>query len=91
MIIQERISGRDLVITYSDAGKMIEQVGTGWRYAGAIDPDYMHREYIETNEDISAEELKDMVWEREDRDLINRLNMLEDALCELDMEEIINE
>ena len=91
MIIQERIAGRDLIITYSDAGKMIEQIGTGWHYAGAVDPDYMHREYIETNEDISEEELRDMMWEREDRDLINRLNMLEDALCELDMGENINE
>lgn len=91
MIIQERIAGRDLIITYSDAGKIIEQVGTGWQYAGAIDPDYMHREYIETDTDISEEELKDMMWEREDRDLINRLNMLEDALCELDMEGMIDE
>lgn len=91
MIIQKRISGRDLIITYSDAGKIIEQIGTGWRYAGAIDPDYMNRQYIETDEDISEEALKDMMWECEDRDLINRLNMLEDALCELDMEEKINE
>lgn len=84
MIVQERIAGRDLIVTYSDAGKIIEQVGTGWRYAGAVDPDYMHREYVETDEDISAEELKDMVWEREDRDTFARLNALEDALCEID-------
>lgn len=85
MLIQDRIQGRDLIITYSDAGKMIEQVGTGWRYAGAVDPDYMHREYIETDEDISAEELRDMVWEREDRDAFARLDMLEDVMCEQDM------
>lgn len=84
MIIQERLQGRDLVITYSDRGKIIEQVGTGWRYAGAIDPDYMHREYIETDEDISEESLKDMMWEREDRDIFQRMNAIEDALCELD-------
>ena len=84
MIVQERITGRDLIVTYSDSGKIIEQVGTGWRYAGAVDPDYMHREYIETEENISAEELKDMVWEREDRDAFARLNALEDALCEID-------
>ena len=44
MIVQERLTGKDLIITYSDAGKLIEQVGTGYRYAGAIDPDYMERE-----------------------------------------------
>lgn len=84
MIVQERIQGRDLIVTYSDAGKMIEQVGTGWRYAGAVDPDYMHREYVETDENVSAEELRDMVWEREDRDAFSRLDALEDALCEID-------
>lgn len=84
MIVQERIQGRDLIVTYSDAGKMIEQVGTGWRYAGAVDPDYMHREYVETDENVSAEELRDMAWEREDRDAFRRLDALEDALCEID-------
>jgi len=86
MIVQDRIPGRDLIITYSDAGKIIEQIGTGYRYAGAVDPDYMHREYIETEEDISAEELADMMWERDDYDLRRRIEILEDALCELDME-----
>ena len=84
MLIQQRIPGRDLIITYSDAGKVLEQIGTGYRYAGAVDPDYMHREYIETDEDISAEALADFMWEHEDYDLRQKIILIENALCELD-------
>lgn len=86
MIIQQRVPGRDLIITYSDNNKIIEQVGTGYRYAGAVDPDYMNRQYIETDEDISTEGLSHFMWEQEDYDLRNRIAILENALCELDME-----
>lgn len=64
MIVTEfyktREDGVRLVRTYSDRGMMIEQVGTGARYAEAIDPENIGREYIETNEmpdavDIPAE------------------------------------
>lgn len=59
MIVTEyyatRPDGIVLVRTYSDADMMIEQVGTGKRYAEAIDPEEMHREYIETDEPIVEE------------------------------------
>lgn len=48
--------GTNLILTYSDANMMIEQVGTGARYAEAIDPDFMGRTYIETDEPIPQEE-----------------------------------
>ena len=47
--------GTKLIKTYSDQGMMIEQVDTGIRYAEAIDPDFMNREYIETDEIIPEE------------------------------------
>ena len=86
MVIQERLAGRDLILSYSDSGYMIEQVETGYRYAGAVDPDYMHREYVETDEKIGEEELRSIEWEREDRDYNARISAIEDALCEMDME-----
>lgn len=48
--------GTKLIKTYSDQGMMIEQVETGIRYAEAIDPDFMNREYTETDEPIPVEE-----------------------------------
>lgn len=53
--------GTNLIKTYSDQGVMIEQVGTGVRYAEAIDPDFMNREYIETGEVIPEEEIEEEV------------------------------
>lgn len=44
----------DLVITYSDQHMMIRQDETGYLYDEAIDPEYMHRTYTET--DIPIEE-----------------------------------
>lgn len=60
MIVQERLEDNPTLIkTYSDSGFMIEQVGTGIRYSEAIDPEDMHRTYIETDEpiDIPDEEV----------------------------------
>ena len=48
-----------LVRTYSDAGMMIEQDGTGQRYSEAIDPADSGRTYAETDEPISDEEARD--------------------------------
>lgn len=48
-----------LVRTYSDAGLMIEQDGTGQRYSEAIDPEGSGRTYTETDEPISDEEARD--------------------------------
>ena len=60
MLQQEIITtwedGTKLIRTYSDAGFMIQQVETRIRYSEAIDPDFMHREYIETNEPIAPDE-----------------------------------
>lgn len=41
-----------LVLTYSDRNKMISQDETGYLYTEAIDPDFMHRTYTETEIDI---------------------------------------
>ena len=50
MIRTERLAGStDLVRTYSDAGLMIIQDGTGDMYAEAVDPDYMGRTYTESD------------------------------------------
>lgn len=57
MIITERVEGSaDLVRTYSDAGMMIVQDGTGDMYAEAIDPDYMNRTYTESNVPIPVDD-----------------------------------
>lgn len=48
--------GTNLILTYSDENFMIEQVDTGIRYAEAIDPDFMNRTYIETDEPIPEED-----------------------------------
>lgn len=50
--------GRIFVRTYSDAGYVIEQVGTGFRFAEAIDPHDMAatRTYIETDDPVELPE-----------------------------------
>lgn len=60
MIKQEQIiiNGRQLVKTYSDAGKYIIQVGTNVKYAEAVDIPNKHS-YIESSEDIVIEENKE--------------------------------
>lgn len=56
MIIQERLEeGSDLIKSYSNLGFMIEQVGTGIRYAEAVDPEYMNRQYTETDESVEPD------------------------------------
>lgn len=57
MIKQETFmyNGRQLVKTYSNAGKYIIQDGTGDKYAEAVDPADMHRTYTESDEDIEYE------------------------------------
>ena len=66
MIIQEQIENTNLIKTYSNNNVMIEQVETGIRYAEAIDPVFMNREYIETNEPISDEEIEEIISEERD-------------------------
>lgn len=60
MLQQEIIAtwedGTNLIRTYSDTNFMIEQIETRIRYSEAIDPDFMHREYIETDEPIIPDE-----------------------------------
>lgn len=53
MIITEPFKD-DLILTYSDQHMKIRQDGTGILYDAAIDPDYTHRTYTET--DIPIEE-----------------------------------
>lgn len=62
------VNGRLLVLTYSDAGYMVERDGI--RYDKAIDPAEFNRQYIETDElvedeaseqELSAEEALDII------------------------------
>lgn len=55
IVTEEYMTRKDGVVlmrTYSDNKKMIEQVGTGNRYSGAIDISPVRYTYIETEEDI---------------------------------------
>lgn len=54
MIVTERFSDT-LIKTYSDRGMMIEQIGTGARFAEAIDPEDMGRTYAETDEPVEQD------------------------------------
>ena len=57
MIVTEQYEDRpDLVRTYSNTGMVIEQVGTGIRYAEAVDGIDSCRTYIETDEPIDKPE-----------------------------------
>ena len=51
-----RADGVELTRTWSDAGMMIERDGI--RYAEAIDPTHLGREYIETDEPIEVIEIE---------------------------------
>lgn len=54
MIKQEKrtINGMNFIYTFSDAGYMIRQTGTGTIYTDAYDPEGIGREYEETEEKI---------------------------------------
>ena len=61
MLIQEIIQpetegGWVLVKTYSDAGFKVRQIETGDLYTEAIDPQFTHREYEETDIPVDWEE-----------------------------------
>ena len=60
--------GRIFVRTYSDAGYVIEQVGTGFRFAEAIDPHDMAatRTYIETDDPVELPEHEQQEVEESD-------------------------
>lgn len=63
MIVQENYyedDGRIFVRTYSNLGFVIEQVGTGFRFAEAIDPHDSGRTYIETNDPVDLEPLEQL-------------------------------
>jgi hypothetical protein len=57
MIKQEtvEIRGKQYRKTYSDAGKMIEQVGTGRLYSEAVDWPNSPHEYVETDIPIEVQ------------------------------------
>ena len=59
MVLSEHYKTRDdgveLTRTWSDRGMMIER--DGLRYAEAIDPTHLGREYTETDEPIVMEEM----------------------------------
>ena len=60
MIIQTRMQTSPdswvLIKTFSDRGMMIRQDETGDLYAEAIDPEFAHRTYTETETPIPAPE-----------------------------------
>ena len=53
---REREDGVRLVITYSDIRHYIISDETGAKYDSAIDPEYLHRTYTESDEPIPEEE-----------------------------------
>ena len=59
MIVTEKviIGDKEFIRTYSDAGKMIQQVETGDLYSDAIDN--IPHEYEETEEDIETPQEKE--------------------------------
>lgn len=61
MIIEEKIiiNERELIKTYSDAGKYIIQTDTGIRYAEAVDVPNRYT-YTESNEDIEIEKTEEI-------------------------------
>ena len=63
MLIKEymftRKDGIKLYKTYSDENKYILQVETGYKYVEAIDVEFSTYTYVETEEDIEVEEIKD--------------------------------
>ena len=63
MLIKEymftRKDGVKLYKTYSDENKYILQVETGYKYVEAIDVEFSTYTYVETEEDIEVEEIKD--------------------------------
>lgn len=71
MIITETITinGKEFTRHYSDAGYMIQKVGTEEIYSEAVDPMNTFREYVETdilaetNEEFSDAEFRTMVEE----------------------------
>lgn len=63
MIVQENFyeeDGRIFKRTYSDAGFVIEQVETGFRFAEAIDPHDATWTYVETTDPVDLEELEQL-------------------------------
>ena len=55
-MIKTEMYSEDLVRTYSDAGFLIRQDGTGILYGEAIDPVYMNRTYTETDIPVESDE-----------------------------------
>lgn len=53
---REREDGVILDITYSDIHHYIISDETGAKYESAIDPEYLHRTYTESDEEIPEEE-----------------------------------
>lgn len=67
MIVRENYyeeDGRIFVHTYSDAGFVIEQEGTGFRFAEAIDPHDSGWTYIETSDPVDLEPLEQALEDR---------------------------
>lgn len=56
MVIYEPIEGTNLILAYSNQNFKIRQDGTGELYDEAVDPDFCHRTYTET--DIPREDIK---------------------------------
>jgi len=60
MTIKTEILDSGLVRTYSSAGMMIRQAGTGIEYAEAVDPPDSGRSYVETETPIPTAQLPDV-------------------------------
>lgn len=75
MIIQEeiKIGSNFFMHTYSDTGYKIERDGV--RYTDAIDPQFLGREYIETDEPIGHEYEEEIEQNFENENLDNEALM----------------
>ena len=56
-VVYEKLEGTDLVKAYSDTNHYIISDESGAMYAEAIDPDFMHRTYTESDQLIEEPEL----------------------------------
>jgi hypothetical protein len=65
MIVTEELKINDsfFLKTYSSEGFFIERDGV--KYIDAVDPQFLGREYIETNEKIPAEESEELDFSEE--------------------------
>lgn len=79
-VIYEPIEGTDLIKAYSDTGHKIIQDESGVVYDEAVDPDFMHRTYTESEELIGENEDEEEFSKETDQEANQILDGLTDEL-----------